>query len=234
MVPIIAFARWQMYGTFCGFFRARHICNSFGILDRKGVADVEKRGNPMWFSTNRWESSVRLRGLTDPQASLLGTRRQFLMIAARSDAIRSRLCLFSTRGRSSPPVWLTCHDAWGSSLHEEDRFRYSCGACSPEHRGLRSNWQGQGPSAGCYKGVSCTAYVWGKGRPRAGPFLFGAPNELVRPLTTPSCRNDTRPTARQLRACPKKACPRTRSGGGNRFSEKVMLHRWCRARINSI
>ena len=104
MVPIIAFARWQMYGTFCGFFRARHICNSFGILDRKVVADVEKRGNPMWFSTNLWELSVRHRGLTDPQASLLGTRRQFLMIAA--DLTQSdQDCVFSALEDGLAPLY---------------------------------------------------------------------------------------------------------------------------------
>jgi hypothetical protein len=94
--------------------------------------------------------------------------------------IRSRLCLLSTRGPPSPSVWLNGHDA-GGVLHEEDRFRYSCGACSPEHRGLRSNRQGQSPAAGRYKGVSCTAYVWGKGRPCAGPFLFGPPLSRSRP-----------------------------------------------------
>jgi len=33
---------------------------------------------------------------------------------------------------------------------------------------------------------------------------------------------------------PEKACPRTRSGGGNRFSEKIILHQNVRATIDSI
>jgi hypothetical protein len=104
MVPIIVFARWQMYGTFYGFFRARHICNSFGILDRKGATEVEKRGNPIWFSTSRWKSSVRLRGLTDPQASLLGTRQQFLTIAA--DLTQSdQDCVFSALEDGLAPLY---------------------------------------------------------------------------------------------------------------------------------
>src|SRR5476651_1986676 len=51
-------------------------------------------------------------------------------------AIRSRLCLFSTRGLGGSPVWLIRHDK-GEFPHEEVRFSNGRGVSSPEHRRLR-------------------------------------------------------------------------------------------------
>jgi hypothetical protein len=177
MVSIIAFGRWQMYDRHCGFFAVRHICNGRDALGRKTIKTRLIGG--LWGQF--LERSARGTPSGRPGRCLLRKSPSVPPGNRHQGAIGCRLCLLSTRGPPSPSVWLNGHDA-GGVLHEEDRFRYSCGACSPEHRWLRSNRQGQGPAAGRYKGVSCTAYVWGKGRPCAGPFLFGASLSALRPV----------------------------------------------------